>query len=56
MSQTTDQPETVRPLSLGARFVGVITSPRETFNAVVAHPRWLLMAVLVLVLTGGAQL
>jgi len=29
------------PLSLPARFVGIITSPKETFQAVAAHPRWL---------------
>lgn len=36
--------------SLVARFVGVITSPRETFTAVAAKPRWLGMMVLVTVL------
>lgn len=56
MSDTTSQPDTARPLSLGARFVGVLTSPRQTMAAVVAHPRWLLMALIVVVLTGGAQL
>lgn len=56
MSDTTSQPETVRPLSLGARFVGILTAPRQTFAAVVAHPRWLLMALVVVVVTGGAQL
>jgi hypothetical protein len=56
MSDTTPQPETVRPLSLGSRFVGVLTAPRQTFAAVVAHPRWLLMALVVIALTGGAQL
>jgi len=29
------------PLSLPARFVGIITAPKETFQAVAAHPRWL---------------
>ena len=37
--------------SLVARFVGVIMSPRETFEAVAAHPSWLLMAIVVIVLT-----
>src|SRR5512141_1422701 len=34
------------PKSLLARFVGIITSPKATFEAVVAHPRWLGMLVL----------
>ena len=29
-----------------ARFVGVLVSPRETFESVVAHPKWLGMLVL----------
>src|SRR3954453_24035244 len=28
------------PLSLGQRFVGVITSPKSTFESVVSFPRW----------------
>ena len=28
------------PLGLAARFIGVITSPRATFAAIVAHPKW----------------
>jgi len=31
---------TPAPKSLLARFVGIITSPRETFESVVAHPKW----------------
>ena len=38
------------PKSLLARFVGIITSPRATFEAVVAHPRWLGMLVLTTVI------
>jgi hypothetical protein len=34
------------PLSLPARFLGIITSPKETFASVVAHPRWLGVLVL----------
>ena len=34
------------PKSLLARFIGIITSPRETFQSVVAHPRALGMLVL----------
>jgi hypothetical protein len=28
------------PLSLPARFIGIITAPKETFQSVAAHPRW----------------
>jgi hypothetical protein len=34
------------PKSLAARFVGVITAPRETFASVVASPKWLGMLAL----------
>jgi Yip1 domain len=34
------------PMGLAARFIGVITSPRETFQSVVAHPKWLGMLAL----------
>ena len=35
------------PKSLVARFIGIITSPRETYAAVVAHPKWFGMLALV---------
>src|SRR5512147_1514405 len=41
------------PKSLLARFVGIITSPRATFEAVVAHPRWLGMLVLTTVIVAA---
>jgi membrane protein, antimicrobial resistance system len=45
------------PKSLGARFFGVITAPRATYEAIVAHPKWLgmlaLTTVLMIVLIGG---
>ena len=45
------------PKSLVARFIGVITSPRETFQAIVAHPRWLGMLIMTtLIVVGGATL
>lgn len=34
------------PLGLGARFLGIVTSPRETFERVVAAPRWIGMLAL----------
>jgi hypothetical protein len=38
------------PKSLPARFIGVITSPRETFASVAAHPKWFGMLVLTTVI------
>jgi hypothetical protein len=38
-------------LSLPARVWGILTSPRETFVDVTAHPRWFGMAAVVLVVT-----
>lgn len=34
------------PKSLAARFIGVITAPRDTFASVVANPKWLGMLAL----------
>jgi hypothetical protein len=50
MSDSAATPKPVPDKSLVNRFVGVIMSPRETFEAVVAKPRWLGMLVLVTVL------
>ena len=41
------------PLSLPARFLGIITAPKETFASVVAHPRWLGMLVLTTVIVAA---
>jgi hypothetical protein len=38
---------TPAPKSLLARFFGVVTSPRDTFRVVAAHPKWLGMLLLV---------
>jgi hypothetical protein len=32
---------TPAPMGLLPRFVGIVTSPADTYRAVVAHPRWL---------------
>jgi Yip1-like protein len=41
---------TPAPKSLPARFIGVITSPRDTFASVAAHPKWLgMLAVTALI-------
>ena len=40
---------TPAPKGLVARFVGIITSPRTTYEAVVAHPKWFGMLAVVAV-------
>jgi hypothetical protein len=40
-------------LSLISRLVGVVTAPKATFEAIVAHPRWLGMLVLLCVLSAA---
>ena len=47
---STDAGAPVAPMGLLARFVGIITTPRETFQNVAAHPRWFWMLVLVTVI------
>jgi Yip1 domain len=39
-----------------ARFFGILLAPTETFRAVVAKPTWLVVALIVIVLTGGSQM
>src|SRR4029450_6956195 len=43
------------PLSLPARFIGIITAPKDTFQSVAAYPRWfgmlLICTILVAVFT-----
>src|SRR6185503_11838317 len=34
------------PLGLPARFIGIITAPKDTFQSVAAYPRWFGMLVL----------
>jgi membrane protein, antimicrobial resistance system len=44
-------------MNVFARFVGIITAPRATFEAVVAHPKWLGMLLLTtIIIAGGAVL
>ena len=40
MTNTTVGAAEAAPKSLVARFVGIVTSPRETFRSVAAHPKW----------------
>lgn len=55
MTDTTTQPNGTRHKNLGERFIGVLLSPRETFEAVVARPQWILMALVIIVITAGTQ-
>jgi Yip1 domain len=41
MANTTVTGAPAAPLSLPARAIGIITAPKDTFEAVAAHPRWL---------------
>jgi hypothetical protein len=42
------------PKNIAARFVGVITAPKETFRSVVAYPHWLGMLVITTVLVAAS--
>ncbi len=53
MNESAATTSVVPDKNLVARLIGVITSPRETFEAVAAHPSWLLMAVVVIILTAA---
>jgi len=50
MSNTSVTTGGTPPLSLPARFLGIITAPKETFASVVAQPRWLGMLLLTTVI------
>jgi hypothetical protein len=40
MTQLSTPAGTPAPKSLPARFIGVLTAPRETFGSIAAHPKW----------------
>jgi len=40
------------PLGLLSRFIGVVTSPKATYESIVAHPRWLGMLALTCLTVG----
>ena len=50
---STDLGAVTAPMGLLSRFIGVITAPRATYQAVVAHPRWLGMLALVTVIVAA---
>jgi hypothetical protein len=45
-----------KPMGLPARFIGTLTSPRETFADVVSTPRWMGMALVVILITMACQM
>jgi len=51
MAQTSDTPQAPAPVpaNLVSRFVGVLFSPRQTYQGIVAAPRWLGMLLLIVV-------
>jgi hypothetical protein len=49
MAQTSDTPQAAAPANLFSRFVGVVFSPRQTFQGIVAAPRWLGMLLLIVI-------
>jgi len=54
MTTTPESPAAPAPKSLVARFVGVVFSPQETFRSIVAHPKWLgMLVVIILLMTVG---
>ena len=59
MSQTATSGPTPAPTNVFSRFIGIITSPKATFQQVVAHPRWLgmlaLTTFLIMLCTAGPQ-
>jgi hypothetical protein len=56
MSEITALPDAPADKGLVARFSGVIFAPKDTFQAVVAKPRWIGIALIVVLVTAGAQL
>ena len=54
MTETTS-PASVSHPGLAARIVGVLLSPRETFEAIAARPRWLGILAITLVIAAACQ-
>lgn len=55
-SATVKTTSAVPAMSLAARVVGVLTAPRTTFAAVAAAPRWVGMALVVVLITMASQM
>jgi hypothetical protein len=56
MSETTIPAAAPKDMGLMARVIGIITAPRETYAVVAAAPRWLGMAILIILVVGGSQM
>lgn len=56
MSEATVPPVVSPQKNVWARFVGVLVSPRATFEDVASRPHWLCMALLVIAVTAGCQM
>ncbi len=56
MTDTTAPAPTVPDKDPVSRFFGILLSPTETYRVVAARPTWLVVALIVLVLSGGSQL
>jgi hypothetical protein len=50
MTNTSIEPGAAAPKNLPVRFFGILTSPRDTFTSVAAHPKWFGMLALTVVL------
>jgi hypothetical protein len=56
MDSTAIQSGPAKPTSLAARFLGILTSPRDTYQGVAAAPRWIGMALVVILVTMASQM
>ncbi len=54
MTNAPETPQTPAPANLFARFIGVVFSPRPTFEGVVGAPRWVGMLLVIAVLLSVA--
>jgi hypothetical protein len=55
VTQTTSASASAPDPGLFARMIGVLLSPKETFAAIAARPRWLGVMAITLVITGACQ-
>jgi hypothetical protein len=56
MDSTAVQPTPAQPMGFAARFFGILTSPRDTYKAVAAAPRWFGLALLIVLITTASQM
>jgi len=54
MTPAPESSATPAPKNLAARFIGVVLAPTETFKSIAAHPKWLgMLALIVILMTAG---